>query len=325
MRVPAALAAILCTVAACAGAATPPPSRAPTPGTAVTSAPPPSQPSSLMPIAPSPSPSSAQTPVDGDFSGNVDIAAGTSFHLVCVGSGSPTVILIHGHGGSTADWQPVLDRLDGVAHTCAVDRIGAGDSSPATEDRTTSAIADDLHALLQNAGIATPVVLVGHSIAGFDLRLHAGRYPEDVAGMLFVDPSTVGQQASMLAALPSPSSSEPFGVSNVRAALEDGFPAPSWTSERYDIAGSEADVATVTSFGDLPVIVLSAGSGDISVPEPTRTAILDAWYAQHDKLVAMSTNGRREVVDRAGHFIQVDRPDAVVAAIIELVQGARGR
>ena len=55
------------------------------------------------------------------------------------------------------------------------------------------------------------------------------------------------------------------------------------------------------SFGDIPVIVLSAGSPDFGpLPEPTRLAVRDAWYGLHDELVAMSSNGRRQVILGAG-------------------------
>ena len=129
----------------------------------------------------------------------------------------------------------------------------------------------------------------------------------------------------MLAALPPPSATQQNpAIRIVRESLEDGWPDPSVTPERYDVGASEADVAAVTSFGDIPVIVLSAGLGDGTLPEATRTALLDAFHALHDDLAAMSTNGRHEIIDGAGHFIQGDRPDAVVDAVVEVVQAARG-
>jgi pimeloyl-ACP methyl ester carboxylesterase len=274
-------------------------------------------------VVPSAGNTTKASAVDGRFRGVVSIGDGKSVHLVCAGSGSPTVIMVHGLGSSTADWTSVLNRIDDTTHACSVDRIGAGLSTPATEDRTTSAIVDDLHALLGAAGIKTPIVLAGHSIAGLDLRLHAGRYPDDLAGMVFVDPSAVGQFAAQLDALGPASPTEPAAIREYRDAMESGWPEPELTVERYDIEASEADVAAVASFGDIPVVVLTAGLVDETLPEPSRTRTQAAWYQGHVDLAAMSTNGRNEVVEGAGHAIQLDRPDAVVEAIEELVQLAR--
>ena len=83
-------------------------------------------------------------------------------------SGSPTVVLVHGLGGSTADWGPVLVGIDEVTHACAVDRIGAGDSFPSPWTRTTGAIVDDLHAFSTRPK-PDPGRARRHSIAGFDL------------------------------------------------------------------------------------------------------------------------------------------------------------
>jgi pimeloyl-ACP methyl ester carboxylesterase len=50
-------------------------------------------------------------------------------------------------------------------------------------------VVDDLHTLLARAGIRDRVVLVGHSLGGFNMKLYAATYPDQVAGMVLVDPS----------------------------------------------------------------------------------------------------------------------------------------
>src|SRR5437867_4562820 len=116
----------------------------------------------------------------------VDIG-GYRLHIQCVGAGSPTVVLDAGLGGSSLDWSLVQPELGRTTRVCAYDRAGMGWSDPSPQLRTPRQIADELHRLLTNAGIAGPYVLVGHSLAGKNVRMFALQHPDQVAGMVLVD------------------------------------------------------------------------------------------------------------------------------------------
>src|SRR5215213_1175214 len=116
----------------------------------------------------------------------VDIG-GYRLHIQCVGTGSPTVVLDAGLGGSSLDWNLVQPELGRTTRVCAYDRAGMGWSERSPYPRTPRQIADELHTLLTNAGIAEPYVLVGHSLGGKNVRLFALAHPEQVAGMVLVD------------------------------------------------------------------------------------------------------------------------------------------
>src|SRR5215207_8827824 len=116
----------------------------------------------------------------------VDIG-GYRLHIQCVGAGSPTVVLDAGLGGSSLDWSLVQSDLGSSTRVCAYDRAGMGWSDPGPQPRTPRQIARELHTLLTNAGIAEPYVLVGHSLAGKNVRLFAPSHPEEVAAMVLVD------------------------------------------------------------------------------------------------------------------------------------------
>jgi pimeloyl-ACP methyl ester carboxylesterase len=116
----------------------------------------------------------------------VDIG-GYRLHIQCVGTGSPTVVLDAGLSGSSLDWNLVQPELGRTTRVCAYDRAGMGWSDPGPQQRTPRQIADELHTLLTNAGIAEPYVLVGHSLAGKNVRLFALQHPDQVAGMVLVD------------------------------------------------------------------------------------------------------------------------------------------
>ncbi|HEY9014914.1 MAG TPA: alpha/beta hydrolase, partial [Gemmatimonadales bacterium] len=109
----------------------------------------------------------------------VDVG-GYRLHIQCVGTGSPTVVLDAGLSGSSLDWSLVQPELGRTTRVCAYDRAGMGWSDPGAQPRTPRQIADELHTLLTNAGIAGPYVLVGHSLAGKNVRLFALAHPEEV-------------------------------------------------------------------------------------------------------------------------------------------------
>ena len=123
----------------------------------------------------------------------VDIG-GRKLNLYCIGTGSPTVILEAGGGDDMLDWRYVQPLVAKHARVCSYDRAGYGFSDPGPLPRDASAAVGDLHALVANAGIAKPFVLVGYSSGELYARLYADRYLDDLAGLVLVEPAAEGQQ-----------------------------------------------------------------------------------------------------------------------------------
>ncbi len=117
-------------------------------------------------------------------------------NLFCVGQGKPVVILDSGAGGGMMFWRHVQAAIGGFTQVCAYERAGYGFSDPASRASDAANTVDDLHRLLHAAGLATPIVYVGHSIAGLYGVLYEATYPEEVAGAVFIDPSFPHQQAA---------------------------------------------------------------------------------------------------------------------------------
>ena len=116
----------------------------------------------------------------------VDVG-GFRLHIHCTGSGSPTVVLDAGLGGSSLDWSLVQPELATTTRVCAYDRAGMGWSDPSPAPRTPAAAADELHRLLVKANITGPYVQVAHSLSGKSARLFARRHRDEVAGLVLVD------------------------------------------------------------------------------------------------------------------------------------------
>jgi pimeloyl-ACP methyl ester carboxylesterase len=132
----------------------------------------------------------------------VDVG-GHTINLYCVGRGSPSVILDAGEGETMYTWRKVQPAIAKVTRVCSFDRAGMGFSGGGPLPRDANAMVTDLHALLGNAHISPPYVLVGHSIAGLYALLYADRYLPDLAGMVLIDPSFPNQTHALHVASPT--------------------------------------------------------------------------------------------------------------------------
>jgi len=126
----------------------------------------------------------------------VDIG-GYLLKINCTGNGSPTVILEAGLGDVSIEWSRVQLEIAKFARVCSYDRAGYGSSDAGPMPRTSLQIAKELHTLLQNAREAPRYLLVGHSFAGYNVRVFNGNYPDEVTGIVLVD-STQEEQYELL-------------------------------------------------------------------------------------------------------------------------------
>ena len=109
-------------------------------------------------------------------------------HLLESGRGSPTILLEAGLMSTVLSWSDLQRELARSFRAVSYDRAGLGWSDFGPMPRTADRIVDELHTLLERAAIPPPYVLVGHSFGGLTMPLFAARYPEEVAGMVLLDP-----------------------------------------------------------------------------------------------------------------------------------------
>ena len=109
-------------------------------------------------------------------------------HLLESGRGGPTILLEAGLMSTMLSWSELHRSLAASFRVVSYDRAGLGWSDLGPMPRTADRIVDELHNLLQRAAIPPPYVLVGHSFGGLTMPLFAARFPDEVAGMVLVDP-----------------------------------------------------------------------------------------------------------------------------------------
>jgi pimeloyl-ACP methyl ester carboxylesterase len=214
-------------------------------------------------------------------------------------------------------------------------------------------LADDLRAGLEAAGIAGPYILVGHSMAGYNMRLFANRHPAEVVGMVLVDPSIDGNEAPLRAVSPAfgrgmdefhatagrciRATAEGQMTPDNPVFVECGSPPPdspmanaalarTALSEQESMDESSRQVLdSQPAVSALPLIVLTAGGQNgpqPGMPESERNALTTVTRANHAAIAARSSAGIHRVVEGAPHNIQWAQPDAVVAAILQVAGSA---
>lgn len=269
----------------------------------------------------------------------VDVG-GYRLHLHCTGTGSPTVVIDAGLGDWSTSWAFVQQEVAKTTRVCTYDRAGLGWSEAGPLPRDAQHHAQELHTLLQNAAVPGPLVMVGHSLGGLDVRIFAHDYSSEIAGVVLVDSMSPNQITPPPATEASATQSQPFsiqatlarfGVARVVVKLLSGlFPVMLPGQEAYyplyvrpqtfqttaneyqGVPASGAQAAAVRSFGDRPLIVLTAKLND----NP-------GWPAWQSELLQLSSNSRQIIAANSGHTVQMDEPQVVVEAMLQMIQQAR--
>jgi pimeloyl-ACP methyl ester carboxylesterase len=274
----------------------------------------------------------------------VDVG-GHRLHINCVGTGGPTVVIDAGWGDWSATWSSQVQPGAATStRVCTYDRAGYGYSEPGPLPRTAERVSQELHTLLQRAGVPGPYVMVGHSLGGPHERVFAHAYPDEVAGVVLID-SMNPRSAKPSATSAAPGTDEPSrgdwiltlparvgamraltGPLGLKAGLSpgvaDAYAAFLVTPRHFQtmidegrgMPASFAQARAVTSFGAAPLIVLSRGQDQ------------DAEHvAEQAELLQLSSNSQQLFADQSGHNVQIDQPEAAVDAIVQMVERVRGQ
>jgi pimeloyl-ACP methyl ester carboxylesterase len=249
--------------------------------------------------------------------------------------------------------QPEIAKTNRV---CSYDRAGSGWSDPDTEG-SRGDVALDLHTTLQAAGEKPPYVMVGASMGGIYVRLYQDRYPDEVVGMVLVDPSHEDRLFTMfegkgvtIASLTAEQYRSVFRPGSIRVpprSPQTGAPFDRLPRELYElrIALDRRLIAsipllltydTVTASGErerarlarLREIGLKDDHplGDRPLVVLTRGVESSQGLRDvHAVAARLSTNSRHTVVAGAGHEIHLFEPPVVIQAILDVAVAARDK
>ena len=125
----------------------------------------------------------------------VRVTESRTINLVCMGVGSPTVVLTAGLGGWSYVWYRIQPTISHATRVCAWDPAGLGFSSPSPEPQDAVHEVQDLETALKTDRLSGPYVMVAHSAGAFVAILFADKHPNDVVGMVLLDPAIPDEPA----------------------------------------------------------------------------------------------------------------------------------
>jgi pimeloyl-ACP methyl ester carboxylesterase len=280
---------------------------------------------------------------------------GYHLHLYCQGRGNPTIVVNPGAGVWSVQWSKIQGALAQDTRICTYDRGGYGWSDSGVSTPTASQAADELHVLLERSGEHGPYVLVGESYGGYITRLFLKKYRPDVAAVVLVESAhdrqwdelprakalalqaqqqlTVGSWLSRIGFfrfLPM-DRGEDLSPEVRRALMATQARTQSFVAFRNEMRGvfvSAQQAGEIHSFGDLPLVVVSAGrSFDKFFPAGERETVSmnEKWVRLQDELAQLSTNSVHMVSATATHGIARGQPEFVIEAIRKGTQLAVAR
>lgn len=221
------------------------------------------------------------------------------------GEGTPTVVF---NSNTDMDsWGKVLPEVATYTRVFADSRPGHGGSKPQMGRNTGKRVVERLHILLAETGQRPPYVLVAHSYSGLFANLYARTYPNEVAGVVFVDASHPGQEDWWHKHLPVQSF-----ISNIIAVKAFNY-------ELFDFDVVADDIKAAGPFPDIPVAVITAGKRWVLDTKSWR----EQWMVFQQDLAALSPQGTQIVADKSGHVIQLQQPEVIIAAIRQIVESFR--
>ena len=250
----------------------------------------------------------------------VDVG-GYHLDVVRAGSGTPAVVLVGGLGNALDEWTKITPALAQLSTVVNYSRGGLGRSEPGPSHHTAKDSVLELRALLTKLQLKPPFVLVGASYGGILVRLYTSLYPQEVAGLVFVDASHE-EQVKRYGQL-DPKYPEQFRVVFEKKARADQGAEADEDRESMRIQAAGA-VEGMKPLPDIPIAVLTSMKIPASAQYVNQTVRgYEAWRAMHDEWFRRSTNGIHIVTARSGHHIQDDEPQLVIEAIRFVLERVR--
>ncbi len=236
---------------------------------------------------------------------------GRSVELVSAGQGAPTVVFETGLGPTMNTWHSIFQDVAAFTKVFAYNRPGYGRSTPSFSITSSGDIVEMLRNALTQTGHEPPYVLVGHSAGGLFANAFARMYPQEIAGVVFID-ATHPEWSNYLKA------EHALLYSSLIASTTVGRLG----TRRYEskiIRDSKSEFDRLPAFPDIPIVVLTSEKSTLFESRQIR----ERWVNLQRDLAALSTKSTHIIVEGSNHYIHKTKPQVVIKAIRQVVEGSK--
>jgi pimeloyl-ACP methyl ester carboxylesterase len=228
------------------------------------------------------------------------------------GSGPAGILLFSGAGMSLQGWEPLYPEIERLGTVLGCNRFGMQGSDPPRERQTGTVVLASLRELLAYAALEPPYVLVAHSMGGLFANLFARLYPQEVAGVLFLEAAHPADHEVL-----KKHESQLLRALGKVLALPQALLKPNLHTE---LACLEETVREVESAGPFPEVPLRVVTGGLTPRSWLMSpAAVGSRRANQQELVRLSPLGEHVIAQKSGHFPQLTQPDLVLKVLAELV------
>jgi pimeloyl-ACP methyl ester carboxylesterase len=234
-----------------------------------------------------------------------------------IGKGAINIVFLNGFRIQFNTWDKVYPELAAENSVFLFNRRGVGKSSKATIAQDGMAVICEMHSLFSNLSLTSPYVLVAHSLGGIFANLYTRIYPNQVAGVVFVDsphPSEIAQQKRIN--LPIVFSATNNGIKTIEKLFDKLK-----YSEDECIEKTLSQIGRPSNFPDIPIGVVSGTKKMPFVPEKA----FEIHQRYQKKMLGLSSKSTHYICHESGHFPQITEPKRVIAAIRDTLNATKFR
>jgi pimeloyl-ACP methyl ester carboxylesterase len=232
-----------------------------------------------------------------------------------IGKGETNIVFLNGFRIQFNSWDKVYPKLAEENGILLFNRRGVGKSSKATIAQDGMTVIGEMHSLFFNLSLSSPYLLVAHSLGGIFANYYARVYPNEVAGVVFVDcphPSEIAEQKRI---------NPPIVLSatiNGMKAIEKLFDKLKY-SEDECIEDTLSQMESLGHFPDVPIGIVSGAKKMPFVPDKA----FEIHQSHQTKMLDLTSKSKHYICHESGHFPQITEPEKVIVAIRDTLNATK--